>query len=238
MTPHSTGSLITSPEGYPDRTVDPDDLRSEPLGPSVSPEPSPPRSDPDSAGQQRRLQLAWECRGPRARADSRHHQQLLQGRALDAQQRFARSGSSTNIPRATLRRTSLWETWPIPSQLDPGADQRTFVKYQAGGPPAESVFRSQPFAAPGGARRCPACGPRRTSWSWTRSAASAAVDCEGRWRPARDALDERIIGHVRSGSGPATDDQLDHPNDLGGVPTLVAGAPCQDSDLDGMPGRF
>jgi hypothetical protein len=47
----------------------------------------------------------------------------------------------------------------------------------------------------------------------------------------RDAVDERVVASVRSGTGKVIDSQ----KDVGGWPELAAGTPWKDSDGDGMP---
>jgi pectate lyase len=47
----------------------------------------------------------------------------------------------------------------------------------------------------------------------------------------RDAVDERVVASVRSGTGKVIDSQ----KDVGGWPELAAGPPWKDSDGDGMP---
>ena len=49
--------------------------------------------------------------------------------------------------------------------------------------------------------------------------------------PKRDAVDERIVREVRTGTGQI----VNHPDDVGGWPTLEAGTPPIDADNDGMP---
>ncbi len=68
--------------------------------------------------------------------------------------------------------------------------------------------------------------------------ANARLSCEGEWIRNSDSLDRRILGHVVSGTGPASDRAVDHPDDFGGVPQLDEGVPCADSDQDGMPDEF
>ncbi len=49
--------------------------------------------------------------------------------------------------------------------------------------------------------------------------------------PFRDAVDERLIADVRNGTGKS----VNHPDDVGGWPTLTSTPAPQDSDHDGMP---
>jgi pectate lyase len=54
--------------------------------------------------------------------------------------------------------------------------------------------------------------------------------------PNRDALDKRIIEEIRTGTAEyGNKGIIDHPNDVGGWPTLAAGTAPEDSDSDGMP---
>lgn len=49
--------------------------------------------------------------------------------------------------------------------------------------------------------------------------------------PLRDAVDARVIASVLSATGTL----IDHPDEVGGWPTLAAGTPLVDSDSDGLP---
>jgi hypothetical protein len=49
--------------------------------------------------------------------------------------------------------------------------------------------------------------------------------------PERDAVDERIVGEVRNGTGKIINDE----QQVGGWPELKSTKPPQDSDRDGMP---
>ena len=60
---------------------------------------------------------------------------------------------------------------------------------------------------------------------------SAAVSCDGTWVSRRDAIDTRVVGDVFNGTGRIIDD----PSQVGGWLSIAAGAPCADSDHDGMP---
>ena len=53
----------------------------------------------------------------------------------------------------------------------------------------------------------------------------------GAFFPKRDAVDVRIIAEATNGTGKI----IDHPNDVGGWPTLSSGTAPQDTDHDGMP---
>jgi hypothetical protein len=61
--------------------------------------------------------------------------------------------------------------------------------------------------------------------------ASRRLDENGRWVPARDAVDERLIREYRSGTGKLVRDI----RDVGGLPVIAAGPPYPDADRDGMP---
>lgn len=63
---------------------------------------------------------------------------------------------------------------------------------------------------------------------------NARLDCLGRWVPNVDAIDARLLLHVKNGtaskaSPPAHEDQV------GGYPAIDPGQPCPDTDHDGMP---
>jgi len=60
---------------------------------------------------------------------------------------------------------------------------------------------------------------------------SAALACDGTWSTRRDGIDARVVNDVRNGTGKIIDD----PSQVGGWETIAAGAPCADSDHDGMP---
>lgn len=53
----------------------------------------------------------------------------------------------------------------------------------------------------------------------------------GASRPERDAVDARVVADVLAGTGGL----IDHPDEVGGWPTLSEGEPPADGDLDGMP---
>jgi hypothetical protein len=57
------------------------------------------------------------------------------------------------------------------------------------------------------------------------------LDRAGATVPARDAVDTRIVGGVRSNTGLI----IDRTADVGGWPALDPGAPLVDTDHDGMP---
>ena len=67
--------------------------------------------------------------------------------------------------------------------------------------------------------------------------ASRAVGCDGRWRPARDALDARVLAYVK-GLAPAPRRPPQDETSLGGLPWLAPGTPCPDADGDGLPDAF
>jgi hypothetical protein len=52
--------------------------------------------------------------------------------------------------------------------------------------------------------------------------------------PSRDAVDRRIVGDVKTGTGHL----IDTPSDVGGWPRLAAGTPPKDADHDGIPNRW
>jgi penicillin V acylase-like amidase (Ntn superfamily) len=56
----------------------------------------------------------------------------------------------------------------------------------------------------------------------------------GATRPARDAVDLRVVADVRDGTGRI----IDSPSDVGGYPPLGDGEPPTDSDHDGMPDEW
>ncbi|MEX0748083.1 MAG: glycoside hydrolase family 88 protein, partial [Rhodothermales bacterium] len=60
------------------------------------------------------------------------------------------------------------------------------------------------------------------------------VEGAGATRPARDAVDQRIIDLVRSGGGRIIDSQ----REVGGWPALAEGEVPSDGDADGMPDRW
>lgn len=64
--------------------------------------------------------------------------------------------------------------------------------------------------------------------------ASRRLGCDGTWQPRRDAVDARVVDEVRSRTGGIIDD----PSAVGGWPELASGAPCADTDHDGMPDVF
>ena len=77
----------------------------------------------------------------------------------------------------------------------------------------------------------PALTPSGISITPVEEAFDMVLDFAGALAPQRDAVDARVVGEVRSGSGQIIDSQ----NDVGGWPLLAAGIPLPDSDRDGMP---
>lgn len=67
---------------------------------------------------------------------------------------------------------------------------------------------------------------------------SQLLTCDGDWRTTnvRDALDGRFVADFHNGTGPT--DRPSSTSDYGGYPTLDSGAPCTDTDRDGMPDAF
>ena len=63
--------------------------------------------------------------------------------------------------------------------------------------------------------------------------ASRRLDCDGTWVSNRDAVDARLITQYTSNTGISA--LLTDEGQVGGLPTLEAGAPCTDADADGMP---
>lgn len=66
--------------------------------------------------------------------------------------------------------------------------------------------------------------------------ARLAAAPDGTFRVAIDGVDARVLADVRSGTDRegTTGRRLDHPDDLGGWPTIADGAPYDDADADGM----
>lgn len=66
--------------------------------------------------------------------------------------------------------------------------------------------------------------------------ARLAAAPDGSFRVAIDAVDARVLADVRSGTDRegTTGRRLDHPDDVGGWPTLADGTPYEDADADGM----
>jgi len=61
--------------------------------------------------------------------------------------------------------------------------------------------------------------------------ANKGLDCDGTFFSRRDAIDSRIVGDVKNGTGQIIDD----PSQVGGWLTIAPAVPCADSDHDGMP---
>jgi len=91
-----------------------------------------------------------------------------------------------------------------------------------------------------------AVGPGLEELVLAQAGAAARLTCEGTWVPARDVLDTRFIRNYREGSGPSDGSneclggsncipQSEIASPEGGFPPLSTGAPCTDSDHDGMP---
>lgn len=64
--------------------------------------------------------------------------------------------------------------------------------------------------------------------------ASRRLDCMGNWVYNRDAADTRLINWYQTNQGL----RVNHENEVGGIPTIQGDAPCQDTDLDGMPDQW
>lgn len=63
--------------------------------------------------------------------------------------------------------------------------------------------------------------------------AAMRVDCDGTWKPARDAADGRVVGDYAAGTGAYPSRETDQ--GFGGMPALAAGTACVDTDHDGVP---
>ena len=63
-----------------------------------------------------------------------------------------------------------------------------------------------------------------------------AASPDGSFREVRDAPDMRVLADVRSGTPRegTTGRRLNHPDDVGGWPTIADGTPYDDADADGM----
>ncbi|HLO14772.1 MAG TPA: hypothetical protein VK206_08085 [Anaerolineales bacterium] len=61
--------------------------------------------------------------------------------------------------------------------------------------------------------------------------ANQGLSCDGAFFVRRDAVDERIVGEVKDGTGKIIDD----PSQVGGWLTIPLADPCSDLDHDGMP---
>lgn len=109
---------------------------------------------------------------------------------------------------------NIIEGWPEFAEND----GRYFTPPEAGG---RRLFRlvPAPFPAP----------PVRTTGA--REAYEAVLAGAGATRPARDAVDARIIAEVRRGGGRI----VDHTREAGGWPEYPAAAAPPDADADGMP---
>lgn len=60
--------------------------------------------------------------------------------------------------------------------------------------------------------------------------ASRRLDENGKWVPARDAVDERLVREYRTGTGKL----ISSIDEVGGHPAIAAGTPYPDADHDGM----
>jgi pectate lyase len=63
--------------------------------------------------------------------------------------------------------------------------------------------------------------------------ASQRLDCDGNWVPNRDSVDIEQVNQYRNNTGIRSLQATEA--GYGGFPTIAAGTPCEDSDLDGMP---
>lgn len=105
--------------------------------------------------------------------------------------------------------------------------------------------RAAPLPSPGVPITVTPVGAELDDLVLGQAGASARLTCEGTWVPARDALDRRFVADYRDGTGPndgstgcsgarcIPQSEVNTPE--GGFPSLASGAPCVDSDRDGMP---
>ncbi len=129
--------------------------------------------------------------------------------------------------------TSAWSRYEIFARETGGFGFSIYVKDNIGphrpdGRGEESVIvdpRDRQYVS---TRRNPA--PPVTTVSATQ-AFELVLNQAGVTLPMRDAVDNRIVQEVRTGTGHI----IDHPSQVGGWPELAAGTPPPDSDLDGMP---
>jgi hypothetical protein len=117
------------------------------------------------------------------------------------------------------------------------ADNRDLIRFDTGGPLPAAAFRSGPIASAPVPITIQSAQAAFASVLYD-VGANARLDCHGRWVPNADAVDTELTGAVHNRTGPATDDENDHPDDYGGYPVLAAGTPSADGDQDGMPAAF
>ncbi|NNF28167.1 MAG: Ig-like domain-containing protein [Gemmatimonadetes bacterium] len=236
LTPHSTGSLIFSPVQNPDITVSDLSFYGNLWAHSTHRNPTVARVG--------RLQLintvAYNWAGNVGK---------LEDTTLDVVGNTFKAGPWTYVDGRADRIfqhdtvTALSLVYFEGNALDPhnatvAADQRELLKYVDGGPRLpDEAFSSVPLTDPDTPVTVrPAAEAYQSVVDQV--GASRRLTCRGDWVGARDALDERIVNDVRQGTGPASVEELDQPEDLGGVPTLATGTPCSDGDGDGMPDAF
>jgi len=130
-----------------------------------------------------------------------------------------------------------------PTHMDPNADNRSLIRYNKDGPDGgygplpDSAFRLSPL--PSAVIRVPVVAAAAAFENVLSGAgASARLTCEGTWQANRDAVDRSVVDDTRAGVGPDSDADMDHQDDYGGYPDLSPGAPCPDTDKDGMPDGF
>jgi hypothetical protein len=127
-----------------------------------------------------------------------------------------------------------------PTRLDPNEDQTTLIQYHGvkTGPLPASAFVNARQVHP----EFPINTVTSAATAYNRvlalAGASRRLACDGSWVYNRDRVDELLIDQVKTGRGPATDEENDHHDDYGGFPTLDRGTPCADSDGDGMPDEY
>lgn len=63
---------------------------------------------------------------------------------------------------------------------------------------------------------------------------NARLNEDGNLVPNIDVVDEDIFEDVVNGTGPSSEEEMDHPDDFGGYPAVDPGTPYDDSDHDGM----
>lgn len=69
---------------------------------------------------------------------------------------------------------------------------------------------------------------------------SKGIDCNGTWVNRRDSIDERVVDEVQSGTefDGSAGSIIDDESEVGGWAAIDEGAPCPDTDDDGMPDTF
>lgn len=110
----------------------------------------------------------------------------------------------------------------ISGNIGPNRPNQSLAEFEIVEPDAREFLITKPHLAP------------RVTTTSAAVAYEQVLATAGATRPMRDAVDQRIVQEVRSGTGRIIDD----PSQVGGWPALATGTPPADDDHDGMPNSW